>query len=43
VHIGAANTGAAHTNENFVLPNSRFRDILQLETRCRGFLYQRFH
>jgi hypothetical protein len=43
VHIGAADSRASHSNQNFVLSDPRLRDILQLETGCSGFLYQRFH
>ena len=43
VNIGAADSRASHTNQNFVLSDPRLRDILQLETGCSGFLYQRFH
>jgi len=43
VNIGAANSRAPHADQNFVLPDPRLRDILQLETGCCGLLYQRFH
>ncbi|MEA2765003.1 MAG: hypothetical protein QOK07_1407, partial [Gemmatimonadaceae bacterium] len=40
---GAAYSGASHANQNFILTDPRLRNILQLETWRRRFLYQRFH
>ena len=42
VHVGAADSRAPDTNENFVFTNPGLLDVLQFETGCRGFLYQRF-
>ena len=33
VHVSAAHSGTANTNQNLVLTDSGLRDILQLETR----------
>ena len=35
VNVGAADAGALHANENFVLPDPRLLDILELEPRRR--------
>jgi len=43
VDVGATDAGAAYSYEDFVLADPRLLDILQLETGCRGFLYERFH
>ena len=43
VDISAAHACTPYANQHFVFADSRLRDILQLETRRRGFFYQRFH
>src|SRR5207237_3983265 len=43
VDVGSANPGSTYAYESFVLTDPRLRDILQVETRCRGFLDERFH
>jgi hypothetical protein len=32
VHVSAAHSGAAYANKDFVLADTRLRDILELET-----------
>ena len=43
VHIGAAHACAPHANENFVISDSRLRNISQCEARTSRFLHQCFH
>jgi hypothetical protein len=42
VNVGSADTCPPDPNEDFILTDPWLRDILQLETGCRGFLDERF-
>ena len=43
VHVGAADAGAAHLDQHFVVANRRLGNVLQNEARGRRLLHQRFH
>jgi len=43
VDIGSANARAAHADQDFVVPDLRFRYIPQYHPGTGGFLYESFH
>ena len=43
VHVGAADAGASHADQNFIVSNRRLGNVLQHESGRRCRLHQRFH
>ena len=43
VHVGAADAGAAHLDEHFVVPDLRAGDVRQLESGSAGRLHESLH
>jgi hypothetical protein len=43
VHVGAADAGALHANQNFIVSNGGFGNVAECEPRCCRCFHERFH